>query len=453
MGKSWLQRERPDHQFNQSRTNACTPMTHLFLETRTSDCVVASDNLTLMNVVRSGQPVTLINLSFFEPETIYRCFNELFLLLTIPALDHLFRNPSSGHLKKNWIFVVDNGPSEAPASSMIRMLLVRFVNFLGLDKAIQISFEKLNSKDNPAERPHASENFALSRHGPFTSAELFPNKNAVTGSKEHRENMEEMAKEVIICLRMAKFGGHQFFSFRGIKDDEFIFKDEDLLRNFLRLSEQGKDECFHSYKAEDCQLFFKIQEIWNLTEYFEGTYIEDYNHTMNSMLDDKRTAWLTTYMAAIYTKDESSTVSRTEREPLPDFMRWLTTTELHYMSFEDRSDIETGDWDKEAHYMPSRIIEHVIAFSFDPPDSVIPLLALLAWLTPDQLTQEIQRQKTKMEKSLKDDQNRDKWKNHELYKMTIAQLIKLCGEENIPIWDQATKLELVEAIARHRCFR
>ncbi|CAG2257070.1 unnamed protein product [Mytilus edulis] len=67
----------------------------------------------------------------------------------------------TGQLKKKWLFVVDNGPSEAPASSVVRMHLVRLVNFLAYDSVTQISFEKLNSKDNPAGRPYASENLVL----------------------------------------------------------------------------------------------------------------------------------------------------------------------------------------------------------------------------------------------------------------------------------------------------
>ncbi|CAC5424978.1 unnamed protein product [Mytilus coruscus] len=125
IGKSWRDKTRQDHQFDQLRTNACTPMAHLFLETASSSIVVQPSNLTLMNVVITVEPVTLVSISFYEPETVFRCFNKLFHLLSIPALDSFYRNSVTGQLKKKWIFVVDNGPSEAPASSVVRMLLVR----------------------------------------------------------------------------------------------------------------------------------------------------------------------------------------------------------------------------------------------------------------------------------------------------------------------------------------
>ena len=332
MGKSWKKTSRMDHQFDQSRTNACTPMTHLFLETLCTNSVLETENLTVMNVVRSGQSVTLINISLYEPETVFRCFNELFHLLTIPALDNLFRNEETGNLKKNWTFVVDNGPSEAPASSLVRMLLVRLVNFLNLDKVLQVSFEKLNSKDNPAERPHASENLALSRHGPFKTKEIFRYPKAKPGSSEHILNMEEMAEEVISCLKTAKFGGKSFFCFRGVKDN-YIFDDEKAMRTFLKLSEQGKNECVEEYTASKCHLLKELCNEWKIEESFKGNYIEDYNHLSNSLYDKRRTSWLTTYMAAIYSKLENSSIQRFEREPLPDYIRWLSTTELHYMSY------------------------------------------------------------------------------------------------------------------------
>ena len=51
------------------------------------------------------------------------------------------------------------------------------------------------------ERVHAKENEIFSKHGPFKSN--LKHEFAKTDSKEHLENMEEMAKEVISCLSEA----------------------------------------------------------------------------------------------------------------------------------------------------------------------------------------------------------------------------------------------------------
>ncbi|CAG2190070.1 unnamed protein product [Mytilus edulis] len=406
IGKSWLDKTRQDHQFDQSRTNACTPMTHLFLKTISSDAIIQSSNLTVMNVVRTGQPVTLVNISFFEPETVYRCFNELFHLLSIPALDIFFRNQETGNIRKKWIFVVDNGPSEAPASTVVRMLLVRLVNFLNLEKATQISFEKLNSKDNPAERPHASENLALSKHGPFKSAEIFPHKNAKPGTPKHLENMELMAEQVISCLRSAKFGQNQFYCFRGVKDN-FIFDDEDDLRNFIKLSEHGKNECAKEFKVVECPLLADISQVWGVNRDFSGSYLEDYNHLSNSLVDNLL-------------------IAREVIKSSAQFHGFNTTDQLIQVTHMIRRDYN------------------------DIPDSVIDSAALLAWLTPVQLTDEIKKQHDKMEQGLDNDKSRERWKNHDLFKKTVADLQTEAKNAHIIYSAKHTKTDLIQLIAEKK---
>lgn len=90
--------------------------------------------------------MTLINPSFTGPETVFRMFNELFLLLCIPSLEKFFPNAETGKLKEMTGFIVDNGPSEALSNLLVQMLLVRLLNFLDLDKATQWSFTEYLSK-------------------------------------------------------------------------------------------------------------------------------------------------------------------------------------------------------------------------------------------------------------------------------------------------------------------
>lgn len=112
----------PDHSWDQSHVNAITPMTFLFMEmviTKLPASTVQSLELpvsesTTLHLKRSGQGVTLLSLSFFEAETTFKCLNEILYLLSLSALDLFFRNLSTGQLKKDFIFIVDNGPSEQP---------------------------------------------------------------------------------------------------------------------------------------------------------------------------------------------------------------------------------------------------------------------------------------------------------------------------------------------------
>ena len=84
--------------------------------------------------------------SFYEPETAIRVFNDIFLLMSHSELTQFFRNPVTGQLKEVFAFVVDNGPSEAPANLQVQMLLVQLMKFLNLDKATQRSFAEYLGK-------------------------------------------------------------------------------------------------------------------------------------------------------------------------------------------------------------------------------------------------------------------------------------------------------------------
>ena len=79
-------------------------MTHLFLTTKVDEQVFKA--------------ATLVNLSFYEPETAFNCMNEIFFMLTLPELDEYFQCPSTKQLKEEFIFVVDNGLSEAPSEDV-----------------------------------------------------------------------------------------------------------------------------------------------------------------------------------------------------------------------------------------------------------------------------------------------------------------------------------------------
>lgn len=145
MCKTWRNFETPDHMFDQSQVNAVTPMTHLFMDIKNEPEI---NNASLwipqtdfvVNVTRTGKAVTPVNLSLAEPETIFRVFNKLFLLMCIPSLDKFFRNQETGKLKAIMGFIVDNGPSEAPSNLLVQMLLVRFLKFFDLDKVTQRPF-------------------------------------------------------------------------------------------------------------------------------------------------------------------------------------------------------------------------------------------------------------------------------------------------------------------------
>lgn len=194
-GKSWKPITYPDHAFDQSRNNAVYPMPHLFLDDVRNPSGSSDDSKSsIVEITRTGYPVSLINIAITEPETTFRAMNELLYLITQSSLDSVFRNSETGRLKSIFVFLVDNGHGEDPDSPLTQMCLARILFMLDLSKICQRSFAEYNSKRNFVERVHASENLALSRHGAFSSKRIHP--KAEIGSAKHLENMEKMADDV-----------------------------------------------------------------------------------------------------------------------------------------------------------------------------------------------------------------------------------------------------------------
>ena len=140
-GKSWKKIHYEDHTFEQGRTNAVYPMTHLFINPMRYEQKYDSSTLELSRVVtRTGVPVSIIYSAHFELETTFNAMNELLCMLTMPQPDFLFRM-DCGVLKKNFSFIVDNGHGEDPDS---QMCLARLLFVLG--KFLNSSLESLETK-------------------------------------------------------------------------------------------------------------------------------------------------------------------------------------------------------------------------------------------------------------------------------------------------------------------
>ena len=117
VGRTWKRIVHPDHTWEQGRTDAVTPMTFLFVQTKVApkpayNISTSETSNPVLYITRTGTAVTLINLLLYEPETVFKYLNEIFLLLTDPSLDSVFRNPTTGKSKSEMLFIVDNGPSE-----------------------------------------------------------------------------------------------------------------------------------------------------------------------------------------------------------------------------------------------------------------------------------------------------------------------------------------------------
>ena len=403
-----------DHTLDQSRTNAITPMTFLFLHsevvpqpaTTVEHFHIQATTTTHLHLTRTGQSVTLLNLSLFEADTTYKCLNELCYLLTLPELDIFFRDQKSGHLKKQFTFVVDNGPAEQPSSSIVQMCLVRLLNFLKLNKITQLSFAEYHSKRNYVERVHAEENRILSKHGPFCSTPI--HKNVTVGSKQHLENMESVAEDMRRCIIQGSFGGKPLLYYRGIKTSEFVFDDEKQMQGFLSLNEEGK---YHfptpTYSPSKGEILDCLVAAWEVDRHFQGEYLKDHQALCNTLFDDITTCWADKYSTTIYSYSMEG--SNYQLQPIPDYLRWFRTGEAHYLPLEEVALLLKGSWITiPAVFLPSKVLELCFTVVPHPDDNIIHQMSLLSWSTVKEVKEYQRKLEVQLELQLQAEKEK-KW--------------------------------------------
>ena len=360
-------------------------------------------------------------------DTTMKCLNEIFLLLNEPNLDHLFRNPETGKLKTNFVFVVDNGPQERPSNALVQMCMVRLLKVLKLNSICQVSFAEYHSKRNFVERVHAEENRALAKHGPFSSSLI--HKEFIVGSKEHRENMEAMTDEVARCINTASFARKPLICKRGVRESDYLFNDQDMLTQFLSLSEKNKQEFSATYKMNFSTSIHSALSFWGIDiDYsFEGSYWEDYMYIQNQL--EEPTVWKDKYTTTLFSVALPLS-NRKQVQPLPDYVRWIKSCELHFMPVDEAELLEPGPWDNiPALFLPSKILDLCFMIMPNPPTDILTQVALLSWTTLDEVKEYHTKVQSQISKTLSNDKERERLKKHPLYENnTKEDLTKILSE-------------------------
>ncbi|KXJ18944.1 hypothetical protein AC249_AIPGENE25645 [Exaiptasia diaphana] len=448
-GKTWKKIELPDHDWQRSTKNTITPMTHLFVETQER---VVNEKLT--TVKRTGQAATILNLTYFEPHTVHRLFSDFLLLLLNPSLDSIFRNPDTGRLKEHFVFIVDNGPGEAPSSSLVGMWLVRLTRMLQLKSVAQKSFAEYHSKRNFVERVHAVHNTALS-YDVFKSNRIHSNYSP--GDSNHKANMEAMASDVKSCLDHTQYGGKPCVVQRGSDETEFMFKDGLELENFIAKSECNKEEDDTNFEpAADSKLWEELCTIWGLKHQYVGSYYEDYMILNNTFHEEGiRTCWRDKYSCVIYNPDLMSTNEEEkyfEIQPIPDYVRWFDSGgELHYLSQENANAVAneiSAINETPAMYLPSKILGMMFKAIQDPKSEALSQIALLSWCTEVDVQEFYKLTKKRLDEEFESDKEREYWGQHMLYRENQkAQLEQMAIKHKLPF--EGKKHELVKRLVEY----
>ena len=97
--------------------------------------------------------------------------------------------------------------------------------------------------------------------------------------------------------------------------------------------------------------------LWDINKDLHSLYIEGYKLLRNQVAEE-HTSWLDKYTTSVYRPDTELECDRFERQPLPDYIRWVKTCELHYMPWQERWILPHGVWDETpALFLPSKCLE------------------------------------------------------------------------------------------------
>ena len=72
-----------------------------------------------------------------------------------------------------------------------------------------------------------------------------------------------------------------------------------------------------------------LHDVWGMPETFQRHYTEDYNLISGTKNKADQTCWNNKYSTSIYGKENHNNL---ELHPIPDFVSWQQSGELHYLS-------------------------------------------------------------------------------------------------------------------------
>lgn len=258
-----------------------------------------------------------------------------------------------------------------------------------------------------------------------------------------------MAAAVGRCLQTATFGKKVLRCQRGIKQEQYLFDDEQSLHAFLSLSEQDKQEYTDSYQVKDRDLLNELHFTWGVDPTFDGSYHNDYAIITNGL--EKTTAWKDKYTTTLFSPTAGLCCTK-QIQPLPDYLRWLRACELHYMTTDEVKLLEPGPWDEiPGIFLPSKILDLCFTVMPNPPPNIEQLIAILAWTRLDETREYYAKLHAQVQSTLESDTQREKWKDHPLYKENSKDdLVKMCHTLKIPVQACLSKVRLVMLIAEKK---
>ena len=84
-----------------------------------------------------------------------------------------------------------------------------------------------------------------------------------------------------------------------------------------------------------------LHAMWHLDVEIEGCYVSNYQLLQNELIEERASGEINTQPSITL-----HYLTSYELQPMPDFIRWLRTCELHYLPLNKRVFLPRGPWDK-----------------------------------------------------------------------------------------------------------
>ena len=202
-----------------------------------------------------------------------------------------------------------------------------------------------------------------------------------------------------------------------------------------------------SYAAQQGCLLRDLHFIWETPLDFTGSYLEDHQMLNNELLEDKVTSWRDKYTIVVYSVKSDISCNCHELQPLPDYIRWIKTGELHYLPMEEAAIISKGPWtDIPGAFLPSKVLDIFFNIVSDPPDDILLQISLLAWVPPHEVREYQKMTDERLQSQIKSELEKERWKNEALYKSTKDELEITCCKLGIPCTPSMPKHQLCSLI-------
>ena len=115
-------------------------------------------------------------------------------------------------------------------------------------------------------------------------------------------------------------------------------------------------------------ILLRVCNRWGLDEDFKRSYNSDYKEIQS----DPQTSWLGKYITSIYGPDEhwmGARLNRKELQPVPDYIRWLETGKMHYLTLERTVRLSDGAWShKRDLFRPDMLLDLLFTLNSSPTE-------------------------------------------------------------------------------------